>query len=65
MATTGRSASLNGDKLETQVVQPAWPQSIPVLGVQGGAAPLTGLGQGDLLIRVGFQVTGQSAAESV
>ena len=65
MSTTGKSASTNGDKLEIQVVQPAWPQSIPKLGVQGGTQTLTGLGQGDLLIRQGFQVAGQSAAKAI
>lgn len=65
MATTGQSAAMNGDKLETMVVSPAWPQTIEKLGVQGGTQPETGLGQGDLLIRQGFQITGQSAAKAV
>jgi hypothetical protein len=65
MSTTGASASDNGDKLLTQTVQPAWPQSKPVLGLQGGGAPLPGLGDGDLLIRQGFQVVGETAAETI
>ncbi|MGH7024522.1 MAG: hypothetical protein ACREEB_13170 [Caulobacteraceae bacterium] len=65
MPTTGASASDIGDKLDTQAVAPAWPQSVPVLGRQGGAAPLPGLGEGDLLIRRGLQVAGETAAEEV
>jgi hypothetical protein len=63
MSTIGASASDNGDKLLIDAVDPAFPQSIQKLGLQGGAQPEPGLGQGDLLIREGFQVEGQSAAE--
>jgi hypothetical protein len=65
MSVKGASASNNGDKLLVDVVQPAFPQSKPDLGLQGGTRPEPGLGQGDLLIREGFQVDGQSAAEAV
>lgn len=63
MTVKGTSASDNGDKLLIDAVDPAFPQSIQKLGLQGGAQPEPGLGQGDLLIREGFQVEGQSAAE--
>ncbi len=65
MSTKGISASNNGDKLLIDVVDPAFPQSIERLGLQDGPRAETGLGQGDLLIREGFLVEGQSAAESV
>jgi hypothetical protein len=65
MTVKGSSASNNGDRLSIDVVDPAFPQSIARLGLQGGMEAETGLGQGDLLIREGFQVEGQSAAESV
>jgi hypothetical protein len=65
MSAKGASASNDGDRLLIDVVDPAFPQSIEKLGLQGGTRAETGLGQGDLLIREGFQVEGQSAAESV
>ena len=63
MTVKGSSASNNGDKLSIDVVDPAFPQSIEKLGLQGGTQPGPGLGQGNLLIREGFKVTGSSASE--
>jgi hypothetical protein len=54
MATTGTSASDCGDELHLDTVQPAWPQSKPVLEVEGGDK---------LLAQQGYLITGQSAAE--
>ena len=65
MSTTGKSASQDGDKLKTHDVDPAFPQSVEYLDLGAGLAPLPGLGDGDLLIRVGFQVSGGTASESV
>ena len=65
MSTTGLSAAMTGDKLKVQTVDPAFPQSIPVLELPGQPPAFTGLGAGDLLVRVGFQITGQTASESV
>lgn len=65
MSTKGSSASQTGDRLLIDVTPPAFPQSLEKLGLQGGTDPEPGLGEGDLLIRVGFQVDGASAAEEV
>ena len=65
MATTGKSASQDGDKLLTHNVAPAWPQSIEKLDFGFGPDPLPGLGDGDLLIRQGFLRQGDTASEEV
>ena len=54
-AVTGTGADNTGDKVEIDTVEPAFPQTNPLLGTGGGA----------LLIREGFQVTGQTASETL
>jgi hypothetical protein len=69
MATTGKTAAIAeppvpgksaagiGDELYIDTVQPAWPQSRPVV--------LAGAPDDRLLIQEGFAMTGKSAAEEV
>lgn len=56
MSTSGKSASDGGDELYLDTVQPAWPQTKPVLEVEGADK---------LLAQTGYLITGQSAAEDV
>jgi hypothetical protein len=65
MSTTGKSASQDGDRLKTHDVDPAFPQSVEYLDLGFGPAPKPGLGDGDLLIRLGFQRAGNTASENV
>jgi hypothetical protein len=65
MPTPGRSASQDGDRLKTHDVDPAFPQSVDYVDLGSGPAPKPGLGDGDLLIRVGFQRAGATASEDV
>ena len=58
MATNGKSASDCGDELYIDTVQPAWPQSKPVVQAEGD--------DGDLfLLQIGYQVEGSTSAEEV
>ena len=64
MAITGKSASQDGDRLKTHDVDPAFPQSVEFVDLGLGAAK-PGLGDGDLLIRVGFLRQGATASEEI
>jgi hypothetical protein len=53
----GDGANNTGDQLFIDTVQPAWPQSKPVLLADDGTSKL--------LVQEGFRVAGQSAAKGV
>jgi hypothetical protein len=63
MAVTGKSASRDGDRLKTHDVDPAFPQSVEHLCLGPPSPRLRSAG--DLLIRVGFQRSGNTASEDI